>query len=137
MLLRRFLKDVGGNYVIMTSFLVLPLLAALALSVDYTEMTRQRNVTLQALDAAGPRPLRLPYRQDPVPGAPGDGDRQFRPRRQPGSGRAPVRTAGADPRPETLTVPHRQCVTEHPAPAQPVRARHQRPEIGHPHHPEP
>lgn len=53
MILLRFLKDVGGNYALMTALLMMPLLGALALGVDYTEMSRQRQVTLHALDAAG------------------------------------------------------------------------------------
>jgi Flp pilus assembly protein TadG len=53
MLARRFLKDTCGHYAMMTAVLLVPLFGALALGVDYTEMTRQRNVTLQALDAAG------------------------------------------------------------------------------------
>lgn len=53
MILLRFLKDVGGNYALMTALLMVPLLGALALGVDYTEMSRQRQVTLHALDAAG------------------------------------------------------------------------------------
>jgi Flp pilus assembly protein TadG len=53
MTVSRFLKDAAGNYALMTAVLAVPLLGALALGVDYTEMTRQRNVTLQALDAAG------------------------------------------------------------------------------------
>jgi hypothetical protein len=53
MILLRFLKDVGGNYAMMTAVLMVPLLGALALGVDYTEMSRQRQVTLHALDAAG------------------------------------------------------------------------------------
>jgi Flp pilus assembly protein TadG len=50
---RGFLSDVKGNYAILTAALIVPLLGALALGVDYTEMTRQRNVTMHALDAAG------------------------------------------------------------------------------------
>ncbi|MGY6710130.1 MAG: pilus assembly protein TadG-related protein [Rhizobiaceae bacterium] len=53
MLLLRFIKDVGGNYALMTALMMVPLLGALALGVDYTEMSRQRQVTLHALDAAG------------------------------------------------------------------------------------
>jgi len=53
MVLLRFIKDVGGNYALMTALLMVPLLGALALGVDYTEMSRQRQVTLHALDAAG------------------------------------------------------------------------------------
>ncbi|MFN4273255.1 MAG: pilus assembly protein TadG-related protein [Aliihoeflea sp.] len=49
----RFLKDRGGNYAMMTAALMVPLLGALALGVDYTEMSRQRQATLHALDAAG------------------------------------------------------------------------------------
>ncbi|NMG37669.1 hypothetical protein GRZ55_00275 [Chelativorans sp. ZYF759] len=49
----RFLRDTRGNYAMMTALLMVPLLGALALGVDYTEMSRQRQVTLHALDAAG------------------------------------------------------------------------------------
>lgn len=51
--LLRFVADRSGNYAMMTAALMVPLLGALALGVDYTEMSRQRQATLHALDAAG------------------------------------------------------------------------------------
>jgi Flp pilus assembly protein TadG len=53
MTFQRFLKDRRGQYAMMTALLMVPLLGAAALGVDYTEMTRQRQATLHALDAAG------------------------------------------------------------------------------------
>ena len=50
---RRFLNDVRGNYLIMTAAAVVPIMGGLALAVDYTEMSTQRQQTLNALDAAG------------------------------------------------------------------------------------
>ena len=52
-MLKKFLHDTSGNYAIATAVLVVPLLGALALAVDYTEISRQRAMTLNALDAAG------------------------------------------------------------------------------------
>ena len=52
-MLSKFLKDKTGNYSIMTAVLTVPLLGALALGIDYSDMSRQRQATLNALDAAG------------------------------------------------------------------------------------
>ncbi len=52
-MLRKFIRDRRGNYAMMTSILAVPLLGALGLAVDYAEMSRQRQATLDALDAAG------------------------------------------------------------------------------------
>lgn len=49
---RKFLNDVGGNYAAMTALAIVPIMGALALGVDYTMMTNQRQMTLNALDAA-------------------------------------------------------------------------------------
>jgi Flp pilus assembly protein TadG len=50
---RRFLKDVRGNYVLLTAISMVPIMGALAISIDYAELTRQRSATMSALDAAG------------------------------------------------------------------------------------
>src|SRR5690606_41881981 len=50
---RRFLSDRRGNYMLMTAAAIVPILGGLALAVDYGEMSRQRQLTLNALDAAG------------------------------------------------------------------------------------
>jgi Flp pilus assembly protein TadG len=50
---RKFLKDRRGDYAIMTAVMMVPLMGGLALAVDYTEITRQRAMALNALDAAG------------------------------------------------------------------------------------
>lgn len=50
---KRFLKDGRGNFATMTAIMSVPLLGAVALGVDYTEMSRQRSAALNALDAAG------------------------------------------------------------------------------------
>ena len=52
-MIRRFLGDRRGNYPLMTVITLVPLMGALALAIDYTELVRQRQQTLNALDAAG------------------------------------------------------------------------------------
>ena len=52
-MIRRFLKDVRGNYMLLTAAAMVPIMGGLALAVDYTEMAKQRQETLNALDAAG------------------------------------------------------------------------------------
>ncbi|WP_127519903.1 hypothetical protein [Mesorhizobium sp. Z1-4] len=52
-MLRRFLSDTRGNYLLMTAAAIVPILGGMAIAVDYTEMSRQRQLTLNALDAAG------------------------------------------------------------------------------------
>jgi len=51
-MIRRFLRDIRGNYAMMTVLASVPIMGGLALAVDYSEMTRQRQETLNALDAA-------------------------------------------------------------------------------------
>ena len=50
---RRFWNDKRGGYAIMTVVATIPLLGGLAVAIDYGEMSRQRQETLNALDAAG------------------------------------------------------------------------------------
>jgi len=50
---RKFLGETGGNYAIALAAAFVPLMGGLALAVDYAEMNRQRQATLNALDAAG------------------------------------------------------------------------------------
>ena len=52
-MLREFWNDKRGNYAMMTAILMVPLLGAVGLAVDYTEMVRHKNATRHALDAAG------------------------------------------------------------------------------------
>lgn len=52
-MIRKFLKDTRGNYAIMTVAAMVPIMGALALAIDYAEMSRQREITRNALDAAG------------------------------------------------------------------------------------
>lgn len=52
-MIRRFLNDISGNFAMMTSIALVPIMGAVALGVDYAEMSRQRQDTLNALDAAG------------------------------------------------------------------------------------
>jgi Flp pilus assembly protein TadG len=52
-MLRKFLGETGGNYAIALAAAFVPLMGGLALAVDYAEMNRQRQATLNALDAAG------------------------------------------------------------------------------------
>jgi len=48
-----FFRDRRGNYAMITAVAVVPIMGSLALAVDYTEMSKQRQETLNALDAAG------------------------------------------------------------------------------------
>lgn len=50
---RRFIDDRRGNFAIATAVSIVPILGALALAVDFSEMSRQRSLALNALDAAG------------------------------------------------------------------------------------
>ena len=52
-MLRRFLSDKRGNYALMMAAAIVPIMGGLAVAVDYSEMSRQRQFTLNALDAAG------------------------------------------------------------------------------------
>jgi Flp pilus assembly protein TadG len=49
----RFLRDIRGNYVMLTAISMVPIMGALAIGVDYTELSSQRAATMSALDAAG------------------------------------------------------------------------------------
>ena len=53
MMFARFLRDRAGGYGIAVAAAIVPLLGGLALAVDYAEMTRQKQATMNALDAAG------------------------------------------------------------------------------------
>jgi Flp pilus assembly protein TadG len=50
---RRFWNDISGNYLMLTAIAMVPIMGALAIGVDYTELSRQRAITKSALDAAG------------------------------------------------------------------------------------
>ncbi|MDG4885431.1 TadE/TadG family type IV pilus assembly protein [Mesorhizobium sp. WSM4884] len=52
-MIRRFLRDKRGNYALMTVITMIPLMGGVALAIDYTELIRERQETLNALDAAG------------------------------------------------------------------------------------
>jgi Flp pilus assembly protein TadG len=52
-MIRRFLKDTRGNFAMMTAISMVPIMGSLALAIDYGEMSRQRQDTMNALDAAG------------------------------------------------------------------------------------
>ncbi|WP_292179907.1 TadE/TadG family type IV pilus assembly protein [Mesorhizobium sp.] len=52
-MIRKFGRDRRGNYTLMTVITMVPLMGGLALSVDYSELLRQKNATLNALDGAG------------------------------------------------------------------------------------
>lgn len=49
---RRFCRDKRGNYALMTVVALVPLTGGLAMAVDYTEMNREKQTVLNALDAA-------------------------------------------------------------------------------------
>lgn len=52
-MIRDFLRDRRGNYALLTAVAIVPIMGGLALAVDYTQMAKQRQQTLNALDAAG------------------------------------------------------------------------------------
>lgn len=52
-MIRKFLTDRRGNYALLSAVAIVPIMGGLALAIDYTEMTKQRQDTLNALDAAG------------------------------------------------------------------------------------
>ncbi|TKT69175.1 TadE/TadG family type IV pilus assembly protein [Aquamicrobium sp. LC103] len=52
-MLRSFIEDIRGNFSIITAIAMVPIMGGLALAVDYSEMVRQRQQALNALDAAG------------------------------------------------------------------------------------
>ncbi|TGQ90857.1 pilus assembly protein, partial [Mesorhizobium sp. M1C.F.Ca.ET.204.01.1.1] len=51
--MRRFARDRRGNYALIAAIAMVPLMGAVALAVDYTDLVRQKQETLNALDAAG------------------------------------------------------------------------------------
>nr|WP_297265268.1 pilus assembly protein [Mesorhizobium sp.] len=51
--LGRFRRDEGGNYAIAFAIALIPILGGMAIAIDFAEMNRQKQATLNALDAAG------------------------------------------------------------------------------------
>lgn len=52
-MLRKFLQDRRGNYAVMGAVASIPLVGAMALAVDFSEYTRQKQSLLNSLDATG------------------------------------------------------------------------------------
>ncbi len=52
-MIRKFCRDIRGNYALITVITMIPLMGGLALAVDYTDLLRQKQNVLNALDAAG------------------------------------------------------------------------------------
>ncbi len=52
-LVRRFLRDRAGNFAMALAVALTPIMGGLALALDFAEMNRQKQATLNALDAAG------------------------------------------------------------------------------------
>ena len=50
---RTFWKDRRGNYAMLTAIAMVPIMGAVAMAIDYTEVVREKQNTLNALDAAG------------------------------------------------------------------------------------
>ncbi|HTV67726.1 MAG TPA: pilus assembly protein [Rhizobiaceae bacterium] len=48
-----FLRDRRGNYAMMTALALVPIMGGLAIAVDLSEMSRERSMMLNSLDAAG------------------------------------------------------------------------------------
>ena len=51
-MIRRFRRDLRGNFAMITAVAMLPIMGGVALAVDYAEMTRERQLVENALDAA-------------------------------------------------------------------------------------
>jgi Flp pilus assembly protein TadG len=51
-MIRRFRRDLRGNFGMMTAFAMLPIMGGVALAVDYAEMNREKHLVENALDAA-------------------------------------------------------------------------------------
>ncbi|UCI06148.1 pilus assembly protein [Mesorhizobium sp. B1-1-8] len=49
---RRFCRDRRGNYALVTAIAMVPLMGAVAMAVDFTELNRQKQMVLNALDSA-------------------------------------------------------------------------------------
>ncbi|TIO74832.1 MAG: TadE/TadG family protein [Mesorhizobium sp.] len=49
---RRFCRDRHGNYALVTAIAMVPLMGAVAMAVDFSELNRQKQMVLNALDAA-------------------------------------------------------------------------------------
>lgn len=52
-MMRKFFASRRGNFALMTAIAIVPIMGALALGIDYAEMVREKQLTLNALDAAG------------------------------------------------------------------------------------
>ena len=52
-MISRFLNDKRGNFAMMMGAAMLPIMGGIALAVDFSEMNRQKQATINALDAAG------------------------------------------------------------------------------------
>lgn len=52
-MIRRFFRNTSGNFAIATALAIVPILGGLALAIDFGQMSRQRQETMNALDAAG------------------------------------------------------------------------------------
>lgn len=52
-MIKSFLRDRRGNYAMLTGIAMLPIMGAVAIAVDFSEMNRQKQATVNALDAAG------------------------------------------------------------------------------------
>ncbi|WP_187331576.1 TadE/TadG family type IV pilus assembly protein, partial [Mesorhizobium sp. M4B.F.Ca.ET.172.01.1.1] len=48
----QFCRDRRGNYALMTAVAMVPLMGAVAVAVDFSELNRQKQMVLNALDAA-------------------------------------------------------------------------------------
>ncbi|RWG24492.1 TadE/TadG family type IV pilus assembly protein, partial [Mesorhizobium sp.] len=48
----RFIGDKRGNYALLTVITMVPLMGAVALAVDFTELVREKQETLNALDVS-------------------------------------------------------------------------------------
>ena len=52
-MLRKFMKNIRGNMIVAGAVAIVPIMGAVAIAVDFTEMNRHKAATLNALDASG------------------------------------------------------------------------------------
>jgi Flp pilus assembly protein TadG len=52
-MIRKFLRDRRGNYAMLMGIAMLPIMGSVAIAIDFSEMNRQKQATISALDAAG------------------------------------------------------------------------------------
>lgn len=52
LMFQKFIRDTRGNFAMMLAIAMVPIMGVVALAIDYSQMSRHRQITLNALDAA-------------------------------------------------------------------------------------